>query len=117
MRKSTYESRMKSYMVMTILIGAFLTLWTGFMWLQDNQPTVPAQDVVYLEYMDDAIGHVDTVELIELSGYDGEEVELEELVEYDPDEFDGKIVIATAREVITMQTIDGVKTFTNHLIG
>jgi len=117
MRKSTYESRMKSYMVMTILVGAFLTLWTGFMWLQNNRPVVSAQDVVYLEYINDAVKHVKPLELFCLSDYEEEEVEFEELVEHDPDEFGGKIVIATAREVITMQTIDGVKHFTNHLIG
>ena len=117
MRKTTFEQRMKSYIIMLILTGAFLTLSTGFMWLKNNQPTTPTQDVVYLEYMDGVVEHVEPLKLISMSDNETQEVELEELVEYDSNGFDGDIVIATAREVITMQTIDGVKTFTNHLIG
>ena len=121
MRKSTYESRMKSYMVLTIIVGAFLTMWTGYMWLQNNHNTMPIQEAVILEYIDsDEIMDFEPVELMSISDYDfdeTEEDEVEELVEYDDDEFDGKIVIATATEIITMQTVDGVKHFTNHLIG
>ena len=120
MRKSTFESRMRSYMVLTVMVGLFLTLWTGFMWLKDNHNNISIKETVSLEYIDSEVMDFEPVELMSISDYDFEEFEIddaEELVEYDDDNFDGKIVIATASEVITMQTIDGVKHFTNHLIG
>lgn len=122
--KSTFERRMQSYMAITILIGAFLTLWTGFMWLQNNpaidiQPVV-VEEVVYLEYMDSVVNHFEPVQLLSVFDVDLEDEEEEVLSEYDGPEdkgYDGVLVASTDREFITMQVVDGVKHFTNHLVG
>lgn len=124
MRKSTYESRMKSYMVMVVMIGIFLTLWTGYLWLENNtriivgtmdRPTI--EEVDLLEVSDvkpfTKILILSRAEQIKATSADTIPVET-----IQPDDYDGKIVIASAAEVITM-TIDndGIKHFTNHLIG
>ena len=106
MRKTTFEQRMKTYMVLVILIGAFLTLSTGYMWLTTHTTAVGMVDLPTIE----------EVNIIPLSPI----VELDTIAQLPtitPEHYDGKIVIATVDEIITMQTIDGVKHFTNHLIG
>ena len=107
MHKTTFEQRMKTYMVMVILIGAFLTLSTGYMWLTTHITTVGMVDLPTIE-------KVNTIPLSPMVELDT----IAQLPTINPDSYDGKIVIATADEVITM-TIDdsGVKRFTNHLIG
>ena len=131
MRKATYNQRMMSYIVMTILVGAFLTLSTGYMRLTQYHNTAPAQEnayVEYVEYMDDHVKTIEPMEFIILTVNfrTAEEVKADEveasqddnLVEYTQDNgYDGTVVVATAREVITMQIDeDGVKHFTNHLL-
>ena len=118
MRKSTYESRMKLYMVLTIMIGMFITLLTGFMLLQDNRPNaVSAMNLPNIE-------EVDLPELSDVRPFTkllilskAEKIKNICVKTIQPDDYDGTMVIATATEVITMQTVDGVKHFTNHLIG
>jgi hypothetical protein len=106
MRKTTFEQRMKTYMVMVILIGAFLTLSTGYMWLTTHTTTVDMIDLPTIE----KVNSTPLLNVVELDT-------VAQLSTINPDSYDGKIVIATADEVITMQTIDGVKYFTNYLIG
>ena len=124
MRKATYNQRMMSYIVMTILVGAFLTLSTGYMRLTQYHNAY----VEYVEYMDDHVKTIEPMEFIILTVNfrTAEEVKADEveasqddnLVEYTQDNgYDGTVVVATAREVITMQIDeDGVKHFTNHLL-
>jgi hypothetical protein len=129
MRKSTYESRMKSYIGMLIAFGIGMVVLGVVSQLQlDLNKTgtyaiqLPVQEVMVAD-VDDA-EEVDEYEEYELEDVEeeyAEESEEEEddlRAEIDPDDYDGTIVIATADEVITM-TIDddGIKHFTNHMIG
>ena len=106
MRKTTFEQRMKSYIILIILTGAFLTLSTGFMWLTTNAPTVGMLDLPVIEKAN-ATPLLPVIELDVVA----------QIPTINPDNFNGDIVIATNTEVITMTTVNGVKTFTNHLIG
>ena len=132
MTKRTYKQRMMSYIILTILTGAFLTLSTGYMRLAQHHNSATAaataQETPYLECMDARVKTIEPMEFIILTVNfkTAEEIETKEveadqesdLVEYTQDRgYDGEIVVATAREVITMQIDDnGVKHFTNHLL-
>ncbi len=100
MRKSTFEQRMRSYIIMVILTCVFLSTTAGFI----NTSSAVPLDLPIIE----EVVNGDLLETVVMDDF-----ELGETV----DEYDGKIVIATAREVITMTIVDGVKHFTNHLIG
>lgn len=106
MRKTTFEQRMKTYMIMVILVGAFLTLSTGFMWLTTHSPAASVSDLPVIEKIDAApLLSIDELETVA------------QLSTINPDSYGGKIILATAKEVITMQIIDGIKHFTNHSVG
>jgi len=111
MRKST----MKSYISMIIAFGIGMVVLGVVAQLQldlNNPGTYAMQLPVVEEFMT-----VELEEVMDIDEYAGEEDE-DLQAEIDPDDYDGEIVIATADEVITM-TIDedGIKRFTNHMIG
>ncbi len=125
MRKSTYESRMKSYIGMLIAfgIGMFVIGVITQLQLDLNKAGTYAMQLPVIQEMVVAdIEEVgDTYEIEEEvidDDYYVEEDDEDLQAELDPDDYDGTIVIATADEVITM-TIDddGIKHFTNHMIG
>jgi len=101
------------YNTISVLIITLLVLASTSMWIDNNRTIeiapIHVEDVVPIEVIDasefKALDHIEPPP-------DDQEVETVE-----PDEYDGEVIIATAREVITMQVVDGVKTFTNHLIG
>jgi len=115
MRKST----MNSYISMIIAFGFGMVVLVAITQLQLNLnksglyalQMATIEDVADVEEMAD----IDIVEL-EVAMVDDDAVPVQ--AEIDPDDYDGKIVIATADEVITM-TIDddGTKRFTNHMIA
>jgi hypothetical protein len=115
MRKSTYKSRMKSYIGMLIAFGIGMVVLGVISQLQLdlNNPGTYAMQLPMIE----EVVVVEFEEVMDIDEYAGEEDE-DLQAEIDPDDYDGEIVIATADEVITM-TIDddGIKHFTNHLIG
>ena len=123
MRKSTYASRMKSYIGMLIAfgIGMFVLSIITQLQLDVNKAgtyamQLPAIETITVAEMDDVDEFIDEEWADEEE--DAEEYEEDAQAEIDPDDYDGKIIIATADEVITM-TIDndGIKHFTNHLVG
>ncbi len=125
MRKSTYESRMKSYLGMLIAFGIGMVVISVVAQLQLdlNRPGTYAMQLPAIEEM--AVADVELEEVYDVEDYEEEVYDVDEEecdedlnAELDPDDYDGEIVIATADEVITM-TIDddGIKRFTNHMIG
>ena len=127
MRKSTYESRMKDYIGMLIAfgIGMIVISIVAQLQLDLNAPGTYAlqlpeiQEVVVAD-MEEAEDIYEVEEEVVDDDYEVDYVEEEGdfQAELDPDDYDGAIVIATADEVITM-TIDddGIKHFTNHMVG
>ena len=95
-----YENTVWLVLVMAIFVGVLTTL--------TYTPTtaLAVVDMAELEALDYpaliTVAEADDVETVE---------------EDPPDEYDGEIVVATGEEVITMTIVDGVKTFTNHLLG
>lgn len=101
------------YNTISVLIITLLVLASTSMLIDNNRTIeiapIHVEDVVPIEVIDasefKALDHI-------------EPPPVDQGVEtVEPDEYDGEIIVATAREVITMQVVDGVKTFTNHLIG
>ena len=130
MRKSTYESRMKDYIGMLIAFGIGMIAIGIVAQLQldlNNAgtyamqlPAIETMAVAELEELDEVYDTEEYEE--EFADTDDEEYveegEEDTLAELAPDDYDGKIVIATADEVITMTVDeDGVKRFTNHMVG
>jgi len=115
MRKST----MKSYISMMIAFGFGMVILATVAQFQLNlnKAGVYALQMATIEATADVKEVVD-IELaeIEVAMVEDEVVPIQ--IEADPDDYDGEIVVATADEVITM-TIgeDGIKHFTNHLVG
>ena len=95
-----YENTVWLVLVMAIFVGVLTTL--------TYTPTtaLAVADIAELEALDyptlNTVDEYDEVEIVE---------------EDSPDEYDGVIVVSTTSEVITMTIVDGVKTFTNHLLG
>ncbi len=123
MRKSTYESRMKSYLGMLIAFGfgMFVIGLVTQLQLDLNNAGTYALQPLAVEIT--AVAEFEEIDYIDEEVVDiadeGEEYDDGDLnAELDPDDYDGTIVIATADEVITM-TIDddGIKHFTNHMVG
>ena len=115
MRKST----MKSYISMLIAFGFGMIILATVAQLQLNlnkAGVYALQPAAIINVAD--VDEVDSIDMVEIEvavvEYDMAPVQ----VEVDPDDYSGEIVIATADEVITM-TIDddGIKHFTNHLVG
>ena len=115
MRKSTF----RSYVNMIIAFGLSMIVISIIVQNQINTTThtFTTQGVMVEELVEVEMTIVD-----DILEYDNEVPDIGEddiqLAEVNPDDYDGKIVIATADEVITMTVDDdGVKSFTNHLIG
>jgi hypothetical protein len=95
-----------------VYITVFIAVLVGSLTVLTYTPYVPNM----------AMGSVELVEMEDIQPLDYDILEFDkevvQLTEVSPDDYDGDIVIATADEVITM-TIDddGVKHFTNHLVG
>ena len=115
MRKST----MKSYVSMLIAFGFGMVILATITQLQLNlnKAGVYTPHQAVIEDVSD-MEEVADVEMVEVEVAMVEDEVAPVQVEINPDDYDGKIVIATADEVITM-TIDddGIKHFTNHMIG
>ena len=121
-KRLSFQRRMQSYIVCMIMVAAFLSLSTAQVWYAQHLPAATIQEYdgpVEYELIDASdVHHFEPVEL--LTEFDVEEEVDEELVEYESQHdkgYDGVLVASTSREYITMQIVDGVKHFTNHLIG
>jgi len=110
---------MKSYISMLIAFGFGMVILASIAQLQLNlnKAHVYALHTATIENVAD-MEEVADVEMVEIEVAMVEDEVAPVQVEINPDDYDGKIVIATADEVITM-TIDddGIKHFTNHMIG
>lgn len=107
--KMTYQRRMQSYIILMILFSGGVALLSGIIALQHKQLTTS-------ELHQEARIEITVAEMYEVQDIQPvEDGVLKELVS--PDDYEGVIMVATVKEVITMQIIDGVKHFTNHLIG
>ena len=95
-----YENMVWLVLVMAIFVGVLTTL--------TYTPTaaLAVADLAELEAFDSPT--LNTVDRYS---------EVETVEEDSPDEYSGVVVVSTNREVITMTIVDGVKTFTNHLLG
>jgi hypothetical protein len=106
--KISFERRMRTYITLILLLGGFLVVFSSMMHTAQhpavNNNTSTHTDSSIMEPVN--INPVNTVQLETITHPNVSQ-----------NDYDGKIVIATADEVITMQVIDGVKHFTNHLIG
>lgn len=107
MRKSTFQSRIRMYIALLIVI-TILTSFTAITYRPDNT-TINKTNIV----------SIDKIEAVKISKVNPlpDKVVVNLVPVVNPNDYDGDIVIATADEVITMTVVNGVKTFTNHLIG
>ncbi len=115
MKKST----MKSYISMIIAFGFGMVILATVAQLQLNlnKAGLYALQMATIEATAD-VEEVADIEMVEVDIAMVEDEIAPIQVEVDPDDYSGEIVVATANEVITM-TIDedGIKHFTNHMIG
>lgn len=93
-----YEYTVWLILLMAILVAPISVL------TYNPTPALAVSDIMEIESpVLNVVADVDEIEPIE--------------EDISPDEYEGEIVVASADEIITMQIIDGVKHFTNHIIG